>query len=318
MDSATVLLLAVLAVLPEPTQDGQSDAVTVQRMKERQIFLEEKMTELWEDIEWRRALLEVPLLWILQHWLFWVAAAAVLCWLAWQREKASRWEQDRSRGEEEDELSRAAGTVRPFAELSLSPLQELPYMGRSLKKLVRDLLEVCQVLSQNTFMPELHPATGKQGPLESWSDLGHCILYQLLVFLRPPPRHSFRLQLPEDGMDVPERCCHIRVLLECSCSRMTGDTLCFVHPTHNNQPSPLVHTLCTDSYLEGKKITGWVQSLVESAWERLPQWHDWQLQVLPSSSSCMLLLTGPCQVQLCAVLLLALQQGRPGTFLLLE
>ncbi|XP_064510077.1 inositol 1,4,5-trisphosphate receptor-interacting protein-like 1 [Pseudopipra pipra] len=311
MDSALVLLLAVLAVLPKPTHDRPSDAVALERMKRRQMFLEEKMSELWEEMEWRRALEKVPLLWILQHWLFWVAAAAVLCWLAWRRQRDS-W-----RGEEEEELGAAAGAVRPFPELSRSPLQELPYMGRTLKKLVRDLLEVCQVLSQNTFMPELHPATQKQGTMESWSDLGHQVIYQLVVFLRPPPRHSFQLQ-PPAGKNVPERCSNIRVVLECSCSSTTGETSCFVHPTHDAQPSRLLRTLCTDSHLEVEKVAGWVQDLVEAAWERLPQWHDWKLQLLPSSRSCRLLLTGPCQVQLCAELLLALRQGRPGNFLVLE
>ncbi|XP_027528725.1 inositol 1,4,5-trisphosphate receptor-interacting protein-like 1 [Neopelma chrysocephalum] len=308
MDSATVLLLAVLAILPERTQDPQSDAVSARQMTERALFLEQKVTELWEEIEWRRALEDLPLLWILQHWLFWLAAAAVLGWLTWQREEASR------RRREQEELSAAAAAGGPFAALSLSPLQDLPFMGRTLKKLVRDLLEVCQVLSQNTFMPELHPATGQQGTIESWHDLGDCIVYQLLLFLRPPPRHSFRLQLP-DAMDVLHS---IRVLLECSCSRTAGNILCFVHPTYNHQHSPLVSTLCTDSHLEVQKVAGWLQRLVESAWERLPQWHDWQLRLLPSSRSCRLLLTGPCEVRLCAVLLLALQQGRPGTFLVLE
>ncbi|XP_039237542.1 inositol 1,4,5-trisphosphate receptor-interacting protein-like 1 [Pipra filicauda] len=309
MDSATVLLLAVLAILPKRTQDPQSDAVAVQWMKKRQIFLEDQMTELWEEVEWRRALEDVPLLWILQHWLFWLAAAAVLGWLAWQREEASR------RRREQEELSAAAAAGGPFAALSLSPLQDLPFMGRTLKKLLRDLLEVCQVLSQNTFMPELHLATGQQGTcMESWRELGDCTVYQLVLFLRPPPWHSFRLQLP-DAMDVPHS---IRVLLECSCSRTAGNIFCFVHPTYSHQHSPLVRTLCTDSHLEVQKVAGWLPRLVESAWERLPQWHDWQLRLLPSSRSCRLLLTGPGQVRLCAVLLLALQQGRPGTFLVLE
>ncbi|XP_027520805.1 uncharacterized protein LOC113957456 [Corapipo altera] len=185
MDSATVLLLAVLAILPKRTQDPQSDAVAVQGMKKRQIFLEDQMTELWEEVEWRRALDDVPLLWVLQHWLFWLAAAAVLGWLAWQREEASR------RRREREELSAAAAAGGPFAALSLSPLQDLPFMGRTLKKLVRDLLEACQVLSQNTFMPELHPATGQQGTIESWHELGDCTVYQLVLFLRPPPLALF-------------------------------------------------------------------------------------------------------------------------------
>ncbi|NWI60994.1 IPIL1 protein, partial [Calyptomena viridis] len=145
----------------------------------------------------------------------------------------------------------------------------------------------------------------------SWSDFEDKILYQLLVFLQPPPKHSFRLEL-YDGMHLPERCSNICVVQECTCSRMMmGDMLCFLHPSDNNQRSPLLSTLCTGSYLDVEKIACWVQNLVQSAWEHLPQWHDWQLTVLPSARSCRVLLTGPSEVQLCAVLVFAVQQGSP-------
>ncbi|NXF03297.1 IPIL1 protein, partial [Smithornis capensis] len=145
----------------------------------------------------------------------------------------------------------------------------------------------------------------------SWDIFENKILYQLLVFLWPPSRHSFMLEL-YDGMHQPERCSDIRVVLECTCSRMMmGDMLCLLHPSDNNQGSHLVRALCTDSYLDVEKIACWVQNLVQSAWERLPQWHDWQLMVLPSAHSCRVLLTGPSEVQLCAVLLFAVQQGSP-------
>ncbi|NWU85732.1 IPIL1 protein, partial [Onychorhynchus coronatus] len=137
----------------------------------------------------------------------------------------------------------------------------------------------------------------------SWSVFEDRIVYQLVVFLQPPPGYSFRLELYECTSDI-------RVVLECTCSR-TGDMFCFLHSSDNNQTSHVLSTLCTGSYLDVEEIACWVQNLVQSAWERLPQWHDWQLQLLPSSHSCRLLLTGPCQVQLCAVLIFAVQQGSP-------
>ncbi|KAJ7414059.1 inositol 1,4,5-trisphosphate receptor-interacting protein-like 1 [Willisornis vidua] len=315
MAKAIVLLLAVLAILPEQTHDHQIDVVTAQRMKDREILLNKKMTQLWEEIEWMRFLEEAPLL--VMYWLFWVADAAVLCWLIWKRKVASRrhHEWDSSSREEKDRR-RAQSGITPFVELNLPPMEELP-MGRTLKKLVHDLLEVCQVLSQNTFMPEMHPATGKPGTIEFWRDLGDQILYQLVVLLRPPPGHSFRLKASRE-MGLTVRCSDIHVVLECTCSKIMADTLCFVHPTHNNESSRLVRTLCTDSYLDGEKMTSWVQNLVESAWEHLPQWHNWELRVLPSSGSCRVLLSSPCEVQLCAVLVFAVQQGSPGTFLVLQ
>ncbi|NWS90427.1 IPIL1 protein, partial [Toxostoma redivivum] len=147
----------------------------------------------------------------------------------------------------------------------------------------------------------------------SWSIFEDRILYQLLVFLLPPSRHSFRLEL-FCGTHLPERCSNIRVVLECTCLRTTGDVPCFVHPSENNetaQHSPLLQTLCTGSYLDVEEIACWVQNSVQTAWEHLPQWQHWQLTVLPSSHCCQLLLSGPSDMQLCAVLLFAVEQGSP-------
>ncbi|NXK38232.1 IPIL1 protein, partial [Piprites chloris] len=143
----------------------------------------------------------------------------------------------------------------------------------------------------------------------SWHVSEDRIVYHLVVFLQPPPGYTFRLEL-YSGTHLPERCWDIRVVLECTCSR-TGDMFCFLHPSDNNQSSPLLSTLCTGSSLDVEEIACWVQNLVRSAWERLPQWHDWHLRVLPSSHSCRLLLTGPSRVQLCVVLVFTVQQGRP-------
>ncbi|NWW83562.1 IPIL1 protein, partial [Climacteris rufus] len=139
------------------------------------------------------------------------------------------------------------------------------------------------------------------------------VLYQLVVFLQPPPRHSFRLEL-YGGERLPERCSSVRVVLECTCSRIMGDTFCFLHPSKNNQTaqhSPLLQTLCTGCYLDVEEIACWVQNLVQTAWEHLPQWQHWQLTVVPSSHSCRMLLTGPSEMQLCALLVFAVEQGSP-------
>ncbi|NWT91037.1 IPIL1 protein, partial [Lanius ludovicianus] len=133
------------------------------------------------------------------------------------------------------------------------------------------------------------------------------------VFLQPPSRHSFKLEL-YSGTRLPERCSNIRVMLECTCLRKVGDIPCFVHPSKNNetaQHSPLLKTLCIGSYLDVEEIACWVQSLVQTAWEHLPQWQHWQLTVLPSSRSCRVLLTGPSDRQLCAELVFAVEQGSP-------
>ncbi|NWZ42426.1 IPIL1 protein, partial [Brachypodius atriceps] len=147
----------------------------------------------------------------------------------------------------------------------------------------------------------------------SWSVFEDQILYQLLVFLQPPPRHSFRLEL-YSGTHLPERCSNIRVVLECTCLRNTGNIPCFVHPSKTNgmaQHSPLLQNLCTGSYLDVEEIACWVQNSVQTAWEFLPQWQHWQLTLLPSSHSCRMLLNSSSDIQLSAVLVFAVEQGSP-------
>ncbi|NWY74910.1 IPIL1 protein, partial [Erithacus rubecula] len=147
----------------------------------------------------------------------------------------------------------------------------------------------------------------------SWSISEDRVVYQLLVLLQPPPRHSFRLE-QLCGTHLPERSSGVRVVLECTCPRATGAAPCLAHPAQSEdtaQPSPLLQTLCTGSYLDVEETACWVQNLVQTAWEHLPQWQRWQLTVLPSSCSCRLLLSGPSELQLCAVLLFAVEQGSP-------
>ncbi|NXJ44511.1 IPIL1 protein, partial [Ciconia maguari] len=64
-----------------------------------------------------------------------------------------------------------------------------------LKELVGDLLGACRVLCKRTFMPQMHPAIGMDGTYEAWSVRENGIAYSLLVLLRPPPGHSFSLEL---------------------------------------------------------------------------------------------------------------------------
>ncbi|XP_064275093.1 inositol 1,4,5-trisphosphate receptor-interacting protein-like 1 [Passer domesticus] len=325
-----ILLLAVLAIMPAQTQDPQIDMTMVQQMQQREEFLQQEVMRLLQEIEWIRSPQEAPLLSGLQICLFWAAAATMLvevCWLAWQMKLApcSCCVQDSSGNKEENDnedekLKGACQRVRLLSVPNLLSVQELSDTCRNVKKMMHDVLRVCRVLSKDTFMPDMHPVTGKNGIHESWTIFEEQLLYQLLVFLQPPPGHFFKLEL-YGGTHLPERCSNIRVVLECTCLRKMGNIPCFIHPSKTSetgQHSPLLQNLCTGSYLDVEEITCWVQNLVQTAWEHLPQWQDWQLTVLPSSHSCRLLLNGPSELQLCAVLVFAVEQGSPGTFLVLQ
>ncbi|NXF42197.1 IPIL1 protein, partial [Nyctibius bracteatus] len=147
----------------------------------------------------------------------------------------------------------------------------------------------------------------------AWKVHKNNIAYSLLVVLQPPPGHSFSVEMDTTGQP-PARSSSVHVVLECMCSReqLLRDILCFLHHPDNKLPrdqsSPLLHNLCTDSYLDVEKIASWVQVLVRSAWLLLPLSLHCQLTVLPSSRSCRFQLTSTSRMNICAEMNFAVQQ----------
>ncbi|NXV79966.1 IPIL1 protein, partial [Atlantisia rogersi] len=129
-------------------------------------------------------------------------------------------------------------------------------------------------------------------------------------FLRPPPGHSFSLELDTTGQ-LPARHSRTRVVLECMCSKeqLLGDILCPLHHPDDKLPrdqsSYFRRTLCTGSYLDVEKIACWVQKLVRSAWLLLPQSHHCQLMVLRSSRTCRFRLTTTSKMNICTGMVFA-------------
>ncbi|NXT95125.1 IPIL1 protein, partial [Anhinga rufa] len=147
----------------------------------------------------------------------------------------------------------------------------------------------------------------------AWSVHENSITYHLLVFLQPPPRHCYSLELHTTGQ-LPERYSSIHVVLECICSReqLLGDPLCFLHHADDklqrDQSSYFLRTLCTCSCLDMEKIACWFQALVRSAWLLLPQSCHCQLMVLPSSQSCRFQLTSASKINTFIEMTFAVQQ----------
>lgn len=166
-------------------------------------------------------------------------------------------------------------------------------------------------------MTQLHPAIRIDGTCEAWSVHENSIVYLLLMFLRPPPRHSFSLDL-DTMVQLPARHSSIHVVLECMFLRdqLLGDILCFLHHPNDklsrNQSSYLLHALCARSYLDMEKITCWVLLLVRSACLLLPHLHHYQLTVLPS---CRFQLTNTSMINIFMEMNFAVQQGSSGDYL---
>lgn len=321
MAAAIGFLVATLATLPRLTRDPQADVATAQQMQQRKEFLHQEMTRLWQEVEQMTSLEGALVHYVFKNWLFWATAAAMLaevCWLAWQRKLAFS-----SKGDNKRKRNRACSAARLLAQSTPLPVQDLPEPCRNLKQLVRDLLYVSREFSRRTFMPQIYPDRGMDGGHESWSIFEHRIIYQLLVFLRPPPGHSFILE-PDTVRQHPERCSDIRVVLECTCSmeRVLGYSLCFVHrrgkKVLQDHKSLVLETLCTGFYLNVEQISSWAQNLLCSAWLRLPQWPRRRLTLLPCSRSCKFLVSSPSKEQSCTEMFFAVHEGRTGNFVVLE
>ncbi|NXP15366.1 IPIL1 protein, partial [Thinocorus orbignyianus] len=148
-----------------------------------------------------------------------------------------------------------------------------------------------------------------------WSVQENSITYSLWVCLRPPPGHSFIMEMDTTGQ-VSARSASVHVGLECICEtgQLMGKSLCFLHPPDNrDESSYFVRTLCTDSRLDLEKVACWVQMLVRKAWLLLPESQHCQLTVLPSSHSCKFQLTGISEVDTYSEIRFAVERGSSGT-----
>ncbi|NWX94863.1 IPIL1 protein, partial [Nothoprocta ornata] len=166
----------------------------------------------------------------------------------------------------------------------------------AVRELVDNLLHACHMISLATFLPRLEPCIGVGSAFEGWGHGGEATAYRVLVRLKPPPGHCFRLR-PGPGAELPARPGHVRVKLQCMCRReqLLGDVLCFRHRSseqlRRHQRPGLLHILCTDSYLDVEKTARWLQLFVQHAWDVIAEQQNCQLAVLPSSRSCQLQLT---------------------------
>ncbi|XP_009957542.1 PREDICTED: uncharacterized protein LOC104352819, partial [Leptosomus discolor] len=152
-------------------------------------------------------------------------------------------------------------------------------MCKVLKELVDDLLGVCRVLCKKTSMPQMHRAVGINGSYEGWLVEKDSIVYRLLVFLQPPPGHSFSLELDTMGQ-LPARTSSIYVGLQCMClkEQLLSNTLCFLHhrddKLRRDRSSYVLCTLCTGFYLDVEKIAFWAQRLAEASFTSSTPWPE--------------------------------------------
>ncbi|NXL86822.1 IPIL1 protein, partial [Alectura lathami] len=157
--------------------------------------------------------------------------------------------------------------------------------------LVHDFAIWFQQVLANSFYPVLRRVIEVGSAFEGWSPREQDVVYQVLVPMTPPRGHSFHLELDTAGQSHL-RNFRIRVQQECTCSsQQRGEKmLCFLHHPEEElrakQEPSLLHTLCTDSYLDVEKTAHWFYQLVRAAWPALAEAHSWHLVPLLSRRSC--------------------------------
>ncbi|XP_074885692.1 inositol 1,4,5-trisphosphate receptor-interacting protein-like 1 [Buteo buteo] len=257
----------------------------------------------------------------LEQWQSWAIGGVLLllfglCWWLRKRSRQPASSSKETAEEEEEVNSCVAGDVDIILLKRLLDLQKFFLM-------MDELLHMCQMLSRNTFRPQLQPAVRVRSALEGWSVCEDDAVYHLLVPLKPPRGHAFHLEL-RNKRERPVRKCRVRVELECTCrrERLVEDMLCFLHhpeeELRRNQAASLLETFCTGPYLDMEKSTRWFQVLVKAAWVVLPQSTQHRLIVLRSRRSCKLRLTNTSNSPQLIEMTFVVQQDGLDTFLSIE
>ncbi|XP_072193461.1 uncharacterized protein [Excalfactoria chinensis] len=314
------------------------DAEMLECMRQREVFLQEQMTKILEEIERSRTDVQLWHFFARQPWEIWVLAVLLLFLLIdfiqcidTQEEKGIQREtemQRKSDGEMWEPVYHEGSNdvtyvSRFYYEFSIWPLKTRRHMCKMVEDLVDELLTICQILPQSYHMPQLQPAVGVGVGLEHTSPEGNHIVYRMLVPLKAPPGHVFHLEHgPKARVGVRNSC--LRVELKCTCIRelVMRDMLCFVHHPEDKlrkeQMPSLLQTLCRDSYLDMEKTAAWFQKLVTKAWLEMPLLPTVQVKLLPSNRFCKLKLTTASSRVIWIELMLGIQDKDLDTFLSFE
>ncbi|XP_009981555.1 PREDICTED: inositol 1,4,5-trisphosphate receptor-interacting protein-like 1 [Tauraco erythrolophus] len=348
-----VLLSRFLIWHPWMAGDGLDKAMQ-EHMQQHEEYLNQQMTWLLEEMvqsaqEPSGAARGALLFTVAQQWQFWALVGGLvlllrfcwwfwkmtyqklgefllghfmLCWLYWSLLKRNHnpgGSSKHGRRLEEEEAEDSL-PMDGFWEEQLWPLPSRESTCMMVEELVNDLLSECQIRSGNAFVPQLQPAVGVGG---FQSAHGKDFVYILLVPMKPPPGHSFHLELGTGG-EMLVRNSRLRVELECVCTRerQLGDMLCFLHSPReklmSSQGASLLQNFCTGSYLDVQKTALWLQYLMTAASIAVCEENAYKLTVLPSPRFCRLRLSSSNMTSLTIELILVVPEGNLHTFVTME
>ncbi|XP_072195271.1 inositol 1,4,5-trisphosphate receptor-interacting protein-like 1 [Excalfactoria chinensis] len=273
------------------------DAETLERMRQREVFLREQMTQQLlyiENLEKSRMGFRALLFSPLSYWKIWnvLLLFVLLLWFAQiihkkfqdaqsSIDEESKMEQQEPEQQQEDVL---------FADL-LWPIGTHQTNCRQVHLLFSGLIDICQHILVDTFYPVPERPIGVGSVYEGWYPAENIPVFCLLVPLMAPHGHVFHLDLGTTE-ELPAGNSRIRVDLECTCGREQQMGMrCFLHTSKEelgNQSPSLLQELCTDSYLDAEKTAHWFQALIKDAWDRMRLPEECRLYVEETGRSCRL------------------------------
>ena len=319
------------------------DEETLNRMQQREEYLQEQMTKLLLEIEEMeraqgRMGLQALLFALLPYW----KTVSVLClfvflfWFMWKIHKKFRGVEDDSdvesssseeQQQEQQELEQQEQQMQVveveakdefvFAE-EFWPIHTHQEDGEQILSLLHHLIDICQHIAADTFYPVPAHTTGVGSVYEGWCPLVNEPVFCVVVSLLAPRGHTFHPDLgaPEE---LPARNSRVRVELECTCGREQEMRMrCFLHASAEelrNQQSNLLHSLCTDSYLDVEKTAQWFQKLIRNAWKCRHSSTMRSLNVTQSKRSCRLQVTDVYKKIFLVEMLFGVQQDDTDIFL---
>ncbi|NXX96242.1 IPIL1 protein, partial [Centropus bengalensis] len=172
---------------------------------------------------------------------------------------------------------------------------------------------------QLSFLPVLCRPIGVGSTFEGWNPCEDDSIYCFLVPLKAPRGHTFHIEPGTAGETTARNFC-IRVGLLCTCTAERWAKMrCFLHHPEDElketEAPSLLHTLCTNSFLDVEKIAHWFSQNVKAVWKALPQSSQCGLTVLPSSRSCKFRVTGGRERSLTIEMIFGVQQGNSDVYL---
>lgn len=296
------------------------DEETLNRMRQREVYLQEQMTKLLLEIEEMevarsRMGMQALLFALLPYWKIFnfLCLFILLFWFMWkihrefqrvedssdeesssseEEQQQEQQEEQQEQQEEQQQQEEGVEEEQPFfLPGALWSIQSPQVNTEHTLLLLSELIAISQYLVSDTFYPVPQHPIGVGGAYEGWYPVEHEPVLCVLVPLLAPRGHVFHPDLSTIG-ELPAKNSRIHVALECTCGREQEMGMqCFLHASaeelRNQQPS-LLHNLCTDSCLDVEKTARWFLVLIRNAWKCIPASATCSMNVVLSRRSCRL------------------------------